>query len=121
MDARTRAAVDASGCSPLPCVSPLLRSPPRMRDHVLRIAADAPEPVQGTAQWGRPPRWEAGKLQLREELALLRRPQYWATLLGCAAMQYVHGIAGQAALYMHRPAPALHDLGFALVPVRIRL
>jgi hypothetical protein len=84
-----------------------------MRDHVLRVA-EAPEPVQAMAQW-RPPSWPACRLQMREELALLRRPQYWATLLGCAAMQYIHGIAAQAAMYMHNPSIRLHDLGFELV------
>ena len=102
----------ASGLSPLPCALLSQRSPPRMREHVLKV--EAPEPVQAMVQW-RPPSWTASKLQLLEELALLQRPQFWPTLLGCAAMQYIHGIAGQAALYMHQPAPALSDLGFKMV------
>jgi len=27
-------------------------------------------------------------------------------------------LSHQAALYMHKPAPALHDVGFDLIPVR---
>lgn len=49
------------------------------------------------------------------EWRLCTRPVL-CTLLSCAAWQYVHGIAAQAALFAHRPAPPLEDFGFELIP-----
>lgn len=39
--------------------------------------------------------------------------------LGCCWIpQYTHGVAARVAHFLHRPAPPLHDMGFAALPVR---
>lgn len=60
------------------------------------------------------PRCRSFVRNCREEAALW--PAHRVQLLTCLAVQYVHGMAAQAALYRHVPGEALGDLGFSVIP-----
>jgi len=58
-------------------------------------------------------------LPVPSQLPLLRKR--WKQIVFGALFQYCHGLATQLAHRMHRPmAQPLHDVGFALLPVRLR-
>ncbi len=57
-------------------------------------------------------------LPVPSQLPLLRKR--WKQVVFGALFQYCHGLATQLAHRMHRPmAQPLHDVGFALLPVRL--
>jgi hypothetical protein len=52
------------------------------------------------------------------QLPLLKKR--WVYIVFGAVFQYCHGLGTQLAHRMHRPQPQpLHDVGFAILPVRI--
>eukprot|EP00271_Cylindrocystis_brebissonii_P007200 TRINITY_DN2045_c0_g1_i1.p1 TRINITY_DN2045_c0_g1~~TRINITY_DN2045_c0_g1_i1.p1 ORF type:complete len:330 (+),score=53.27 TRINITY_DN2045_c0_g1_i1:299-1288(+) len=58
--------------------------------------------------------WRRITTEFWVELALLKNK--WKTILFGAIFQYIHGLGGKTAHYLHKPAPVLGDMGFRFLP-----